>query len=81
MIRATKRIKYGKADTSLIIAEKLKASGAGGAQQIRVLIEDITHFWKILTEWDKSIIVSLYKVKGVALVRGNYRGLKLTDQG
>ena len=30
--------------------------------------------------WEESIILSLYKGKGEALDRGNYRGLKLTDQ-
>ena len=70
-------MKCGKvAGTSLIVAEMLKASGAEGAQLIRDLIEDTIHFGKILTEWEGSIIVSLYKGKGVALERGNYRGLK-----
>ena len=31
------------------------------------------------SEWNDSIIISLYKVKGEALDRGNYRGLKLTE--
>ena len=44
------------------------------------LIEDSIHFGKVPTEWEGSIIVSLYKGKGVALERGNYRGLKLPDQ-
>ena len=45
----------------------LKASGVGGPQQIRDLIEDIIHFVKIPSEWEESIIVSLYKDKGIAL--------------
>jgi len=32
------------------------------------------------TDWEESIILNLYKGKGDALDRGNYRGLKLTDQ-
>ena len=46
---------------------KLKASGVEGAQQIRDLIENIIHSGKIPTEWEESIIVSLYKGKGVLL--------------
>ena len=56
-----------------------QSSGVEGAQQIRELIKDITHFEKIPTEWEESMISSLYKGKGVALERGNYRGLKLLD--
>ena len=32
------------------------------------------------TDWQESFILNLYKAKGDALERGNYRGLKLTDQ-
>ena len=79
--RAIKLMKCGKAaGTSLIVAEMLKASGVKGAQLIRDLIEDIIHCGKIPTEWEESTIISLYKGKGVALERGNYRGLKLLDQ-
>ena len=53
----------------------LKAPGDEGAQQMRDLIEDITHFGKISTEWEECIIVSLYKDMGVALERGNNGGL------
>ena len=58
----------------------LKASRVEGAQQIHELIEDIIHLTKIPTEWEESIIVSLYKGKGFALEWGNYQGLKLLDQ-
>ena len=68
------------AGTSLIVAEMLEASGVGGAQQIRDLIEDIIHFRMIPTEWQKRIIIYLDKGKGVTLEQGNYRGLKLLGQ-
>ena len=81
VIKANKLMKSGKAvGTSLIVAVMLNARGVLGAQLIRDLIEDSIHFWKIPTEWDMSIIVSLHKGKGVALERGNYRGFKLLDQ-
>ena len=52
------------------------------ASYIRELtvIADIIHFKKLTTEWEQSIFVSLYKGKGIALERGNYRGLKLLNQ-
>ena len=34
----------------------------------------------IISDWQESFIVSLYKGKGDALNRGNYRGLKLIEQ-
>ena len=79
VIKVIKLMKCGKAaGTSLIIAEMLKASGVERVQQMRDLINDIIHFRKIPTEWEESIIISL--CNGVALDRGNYRGLKLLDQ-
>ena len=35
---------------------------------------------KVSADWEESFIVCLYKRKGDALDRGNYRGLKLTEQ-
>ena len=47
---------------------------------IRVLVQAIIHQGHIPSDWEDSYIVSLYKGKGDALSRGNYRGLKLIDQ-
>ena len=44
------------------------------------LIEDIISEGFISTDWQESFIVNLYKGKGDALNRGNYRGLKLIEQ-
>ena len=44
------------------------------------MIEEIICEGCIPSEWEESYIVSLYKNKGDALERGNYRGLKLIDQ-
>ena len=41
-------------------------------------LDVITLGW--LCYWEQSFIVCLYKGKGDALERGNYRGLKLTEQ-
>ena len=47
---------------------------------IRDLANAIIRDGKVPTDWEESFIVYLYKGKGDALDRGNYRGLKLTEQ-
>ena len=81
VIKAIGSMKNGKAPgPSEIVAEMLKASRGAGAVLIRDLIASIIHDGKIPADWEESFIVSLYKGKGAALERGNYRGLKLLDQ-
>ena len=40
----------------------------------------IIHDGKVPSDWEQSFIACLYKGKGGALERGNYHGLKLTEQ-
>ena len=40
----------------------------------------IIHDGKVPSDWEQSFTVCLYKGKGDVLERGNYRGLKLTEQ-
>lgn len=82
MIRkAIKKMKCGKAaGPSGIVAEMLKASGEEGVDMLRQLTEAIICGDAVPKDWEESFIVNLYKGKGEALIRGNYRGLKLTDQ-
>ena len=47
---------------------------------IRDLAAAIIRDGKVHSEREQSFIVCLYKGKGGALERGNYRGLKLTEQ-
>ena len=47
---------------------------------IRDLAAAIIRDGKAISDWEQSFIVCLYKSKGDALERGNYRGLKLTEQ-
>ena len=68
------------AGPSGIVAEMLKPVGEAGAVEVRDLIEDIISEGCIPTDWQESFIGSLYKGKGDALNRGNYRGLKLIEQ-
>ena len=50
------------------------------ASMIRDLTVAIIRDGKVLSDWEQSFIVCLYKGKGDALERGNYCGLKLTEQ-
>ena len=58
----------------------IKAAGDTGATMIRDLATAIIPNGKVPADWKESFIVCLYKGKGDALDRGNYRGLKLTKQ-
>ena len=79
--KAISKIASGKAaGPSGIVAEMLKPVGEAGAVEVRDLIEDIISEGCIPTDWQESFIVNLYKSKGDALNRGNYRGLKLIEQ-
>ena len=79
--KAISKMASGKAaGPSGIVAEMLKPVGEAGAIEVRDLIEDIISEGCIPTGWQESYIVNLYKGKGDALNRGNYRGLKLIEQ-
>ena len=79
--KALSKMKCGKAaGPSGIIAEMLKAAGEEGLEMLRQLAEVVFINGEIPKDWKESYILNLYKGKGDALDRGNYRGLKLTDQ-
>jgi len=78
---AINKMKVGKAaGPSGIVAELLKASGAECCRVVTQLTNAIIREDCIPSDWNTSFIVNLYKGKGDALERGNYRGLKLLDQ-
>ena len=81
MVRsAIARMKLGKAaGPSGIVAEMLKASGEAGARLIADLANAMIKNGDAPTDWESSFIINIYKGKGDALTRGNYRGLKLLD--
>ena len=60
--------------------EMIKAAGDTGSTMIRHLATAIIRDGKVPTDWEQSFIDCLYKGKDDALDRGNYRGLKLTEQ-
>ena len=74
-------MKCGKAaGPSGIIADMLKAAGEEGVQLVRKLAKALFSSGMIPVDWEESFILNLYKDRGEALDRGNYRVLKLTDQ-
>ena len=77
---AITKMKPGKAaGPSGIVAEMLKSSGTSGTNLIADLINEIIKSGEVLSDWESSYIINLYKGKGDALEMGNYRGLKLLD--
>ena len=79
--KAISKMKLGiAAGPSGIVAEMIKEAGDTGATMIRDLATAIIHDGKVQTDWEQSFMVCLYKGNGDALDRGNYRGLKLTEQ-
>ena len=74
-------MKAGKAPgPSGIVVEMIRAAGDMGASMICDLAVAIIRDGKVPSDWEQSFIVCLYKGKGDALERGNYRVLKLTEQ-
>ena len=79
--KAISQMKAGKAPgPSGIVVEMIRAAGDMGASMIRDLAAAIIHDGKVPSDWEQSFIVCLYKGKEGALERGNYHGLKLTEQ-
>ena len=79
--KALSKMKPGKAaGPSGVVSEMLKACGDRAIETITDLTEAIFREDMIPDDWQQSFVINLFKGKGDALVRGNYRGLKLTDQ-
>ena len=65
--------------TRELAEQSVKASSDICSEMIADLTNSIIRGNTMPNEWNDSIIISLYKGKGEALDRGNYRGLKLTE--
>ena len=79
---AIKKLKRGKAaGPSGIIAEMLRCNSPILKESLTRLTNDVIRDGKIPAEWDLSYIINCYKGKGDSMSCGNYRGLKLLDQG
>ena len=75
------QMKAGKAPgPSGIVVEMIQAAGDMGASMIPDLAAAIIRDGKVPSDWKQSFIVCFYKRNGDALERGNYHGLKLTEQ-
>ena len=75
------QMKVGKALGPLgILVEMIRAASDMGTSMIHDLAAAIIHDGKVPSDWEQSVIVCLYKGKGDVLERGNYHGLKLTEQ-
>ena len=80
-MKAISQMKEGKAPgSSGILVEMILAAGDTGTSMICDLAAAIIRDGKIPSDWELSFIVCLYMGKGDALERGNYCGLKLTEQ-
>ena len=69
-----------KCGPSGMIAEMLKTKGEEGVELMRELAEAVFSSGMIPAKWEESIVLNLFKGKGVALDCSNYRGLKHTEQ-
>ena len=79
--KAISQMKAGKAlGPSGIVVEMIRAAGDMGTSMICDLAAAIICDGKVPSDWEQSFIVCFYKGKGDTLERGNYHGLKLTEQ-
>ena len=79
--KAISQMKAGKAlGPSGTVVEMIRAAGDMGPSMMRDLAAAIIRDGTVPSDWEQSFIVCLYKGKVDALERGNYRGLKLTEQ-
>ena len=78
--KAISQMKAGKAPGLSGIVVMIQAAGYTGSSLIRDLAAAIICDGKVPYDWEQSFIVCLYKGKGDALERGNYSGLKMTEQ-
>ena len=79
--KAIFKMKSGKVTgPSGVVVEMTRAAGNTGATLILDLAIAIIRDGKAPADWVQSFNVCLYMGKGDALDRGNYRGLKLTEQ-
>ena len=73
-------MKAGKAaGPTGVVSEMLIAGGESCMKVVADLINSIIRDRKVPKDWEESYIINLYKGKGDALVRGNYRGLNLLE--
>ena len=73
-------MKCGEAPgSSRAVAGRLQTAGEVGIRRMTDLFNGILDEYKILENWNASVILNCFKNKGVATDRGNYKGLKLVE--
>ncbi|MBJ5547118.1 hypothetical protein JGG71_23225, partial [Salmonella enterica subsp. enterica serovar Derby] len=78
--KAIGRMKKGKAaGPTGVVTEMLKASQEVGVQWLTDLSNRIIDEGRIPGDWEKSVIIPVYKGKGDPLECGSYRAVKLLD--
>ena len=78
---AISKMKKGKSPgPSGLIIEMINTGGDSFLDELTVLINRIIYEGTVPSDWNLSYIINLFKGKGDALLRGNYRGLKLQEQ-
>ena len=79
VVKSICKMKNGKASgLSGVVTEMLKTSSDIVSELIADLTNSIVRENAMPSEWDESFIFSVFKSRGEAIDRGNYRGLKLT---
>ena len=78
---AIAKTKVGKAaGPTGLVTKMLTASSETGISWLTDIFNATVKEGRILADWKKSWIISVYKGKGDALECGSYRGIKLLDQ-
>ena len=79
---ALKCMKNGKAASrSELVVEMLKAAERTGVQWLTDIFNDVLTRGEIPEDWNRSILIPLYKGKGSSVECGSYRAVKMLDQG
>jgi hypothetical protein len=77
-----RRMKTGKAaGQSGIVTEMIKAMGEDGVLWMTEVCNRIVRERRIPEDWQRSILVPIYKGKGDPLECGSYRAIKLLEHG
>ena len=80
IIAAMKKMKDGKASGQTgVVGEMLKASGCTGIKWLKDLFNIIMSEGAIPEDWNKSVLVPVFKGKGDPLDCGSYRAVKLLE--
>ncbi len=76
------KMKRGKAPGPLgVTTGLLRYAGETGVRELKKVVEVVETEERAPTEWGSSFTIPNYKGKGIALLCGKYRGVRLIDHG